>query len=78
MSRDMQFFLLSLVAIPVILAIACSAGCASVFDAPTPYEATPVQYLDKNSKELVLCHYVKEGVWLMRVPRNECPGWTPI
>lgn len=61
-----------------LLALALS-GCASVFDAQAPFEATPVLYINPNSKQPVICYYEHDGTaWLMRRQRSECIGWTPI
>lgn len=88
LSRGFRTFLRSLwvwvCAIPItaIIAIALSmwlVGCASVFEAPQP----ATEYINPTSTTPVLCQYIHNGdaslgVWLMRVPRNQCKDWTPI
>lgn len=80
LTEDQKFAIgATIIFIGAAIVLATLTGCASVFDAPPPYDTQPVQYLDKNSKQPVICCYEHEGTaWLMNVPRNQCAGWTPI
>lgn len=80
LTEDQKFaFGATIIFIGAAIVLSLLTGCASVFDTPQP--ATP--YVRTDSSETVLCQYIHEAygrsdIWLMRVPRKNCPNWTPI